>query len=101
MISRATKPGSFPLAEGAMETFFMVLTLSSLTGPQVTFFSHPKQWNNELACERALPLMEGAVTRLIRYDASSLELIGTTTGGPLNPGFFVSFAGCWSTEPSP
>jgi hypothetical protein len=49
MLSRETKPGSFPLAEGAMETFFMVLTLSSLTGPQVTFFSHPKQWNNELA----------------------------------------------------
>jgi hypothetical protein len=84
-----------------METFYMVLTLSSLTAPQVTFFSHPRQWNNELACERALPRMEAAVTRLIRYDASTLELFGTTTGGPLNPGFFVSFAGCWSAETRP
>ncbi len=62
---------------------------------------HPMPWSNELACERALPTMEGAVTRLIRYDASALELFGTTTGGPLNPGFFVSTAECWSAEPRP
>ena len=84
-----------------METFYMVLTLSSLTAPQVTFLSHPMPWSNELACERALHTMEGAVTRLIRYDASALELFGTTTGGPLNPGFFVSTAECWSAEPRP
>ena len=84
-----------------METFFMVLTLSSLTAPQVTFLSHPTPWSNVRACERALPRMEGAVTRLIRYDATALELFGTTTGGPLNPGFFVTTAECWSAEARP
>ena len=84
-----------------METFYMVLTLSSLTVPQVQFFSHPRLWKSEAACVRALPKMEGAVTRLIRYDASTLELLGTITGGPLNPGFFVSNSECWSAEPRP
>jgi hypothetical protein len=84
-----------------METFYMVLTLSSLTAPQAQFFSHPIPWKSETACVRALPRMEGAVTRLIRYDASALELLGTITGGPLNRGFFVSTSACWSAEPRP
>lgn len=86
----------------AAETFFMSLTLSSLTGPQVLFMSQPKQWKNELACLRALPRMEGAVTRLIRYDVAALDLFGTTTGHPLKPGYFVSEAECSrSAEPGP
>lgn len=84
-----------------METFYMVLTLSSLTAPQTVFFSHPTPWKNESACVRALPRMEGAVTRLIRYDASALELFGTITGGPLSPGSFVSYSECWSAEARP
>lgn len=84
-----------------MEAFYMVLTLSSLTAPQVIFFSHPQPWQNEAACTRALPRMEGAVTRLIRYDASALELFGSVTGGPLNPGFFVSASECFSAGPNP
>lgn len=78
----------------AMETFYMSLTLSSLTGPQVLFISQPKLWKNELACVRALTRMEGAVTRLIQYDASALDLFGTTTGHSLKPGYFVSEAEC-------
>ena len=84
-----------------METFYMVLTLSSLTSPQVLFFSHEMPWKDEVACVSALPRMEGAVTRLIRYDASALELLGTLTGGPLNRGFFVSTSACFSTQPRP
>lgn len=84
-----------------MQTFYMALTLSSLTTPNTLFLSHPEPWANELACVRALPRMEGAVSRLIRYDASALELFGTVTGGPLNPGFFVSASECWSAEPRP
>ena len=86
----------------ATETFFMSLTLSSLTGPQVLFVSQPKPWKNELACVHALPRMEGAVSRLIQYDASALDLFGTTTGHPLKPGYFVSEAECSrSAEPGP
>ncbi len=84
-----------------METFYMVLTLSSLTTPHVLFLSHPELWADKLACVRALPRMEGAVARLIRYDASALELFGTITGGPLNPGFFISASECWSADPLP
>ena len=87
----------------AMETFYMSLTLSSLTGPQVLFISQPKPWKNELACVRALAKMEDVVTRLIRYDASALDLFGTTSGHhPLKPGYFVSEAECSrSAEPGP
>jgi hypothetical protein len=82
-----------------METFYMVLTLSSLSAPQALFLSHPIPWKNVTACERALPRMEGAVTRLIRYDASALELFGTISRS-LNPSYFVSASKCWSAEPS-
>ncbi|HET7849739.1 MAG TPA: hypothetical protein VFL51_11830 [Pseudolabrys sp.] len=86
----------------AMKTFSMSLTLSSLTGPQVVFVSQPRPWKNELACVRALPRMEGAVSRLIQYDASALDLFGTTNGHPLKPGYFVSEAECSrSAEPGP
>ena len=85
----------------AMETFYMSLTLSSLTGPQVLFVSQPRPWKNELACMHALPSMEGAVSRLIRYDASALDLFGTTTAHPLKPGYFVSGAECRHADPSP
>ena len=30
-----------------METFYMVLTLSSLTASQVLFLGHPRPWKNE------------------------------------------------------
>jgi hypothetical protein len=85
----------------ATETFYMSLTLSSLTEPQVLFISQPKPWKNELACVRALPRMEGAVTRLIRYDVSALDLFGTSTGGSLKPGYFVSESACRHAEPGP
>jgi hypothetical protein len=84
----------------AMETFYMSVTLSSITGPQVLFISQPKPWKNELACVRALPRMEGAVTRLIRYDTSALDLFGTGIGISLKPGYFVSGSECRSAEPS-
>ena len=87
---------------GAMERFHMFLTLSSLTGPQVLFVTQPQRWKNELACVSALPKMEDAVARLIRYDASALELFGTTTaGGSLKPGYFVSEAECRPAEAGP
>ena len=82
-----------------METFYMFLTLSSLVAPQVVFISQPQPWTNKLACVRALPRMESAVSRLIRHDASTLELFGTTTGGSLNPGYFVSGSECRSATP--
>ncbi len=85
----------------AMEAFYMVLTLSSPAGPDVLLFSHPQRWTNELACRRALPRMEAAVTRLIRIDAAALNLFGETAGGPLNRGYFVTASACWSAEPSP
>ena len=44
---------------------------------------------------------EDAVTRLIRYDASALELFGTTVGGPLKPGDFVSASACTSALAGP
>ncbi len=84
-----------------METFYMFVTLSSLAAPQVLFMSQPQPWENESACERALPKMEGAVTRLIRYDASALGLFGTTAGGPLRPGYFVTASECRSAEVVP
>ena len=84
----------------AMEKFHMLLTLSSLTGPQVLFVTQPQRWKNELACVSALPKLEDAVARLVRYDASALELFGTTTAGiSLKPGYFVSVSECRSAEP--
>jgi len=80
-----------------MEAFYMMLTLSSLTAPQVLFFSPPRLWENELACVRALPRMESAVLRLIRHDGSALELFGATTG-TLSPSYFVSTSVCLSAE---
>ena len=80
-----------------METFYMFMTLSSLVAPQVLFIGQPQSFKNESACVRALPKMEAAVTRLIRYDASTLELFGTTVGGPLKPGYFVSGSECRAT----
>ena len=84
-----------------METFYMVLTLSSLTASQVLFLGHPRPCKNKSACVRALPTIEGAVTRLIRYDASALEPLGTIAGGPLNRDFFVSTSACWSAQAGP
>jgi len=81
-----------------METFYMMLTLSSLSAPQVLFFSQPRIWDNELACVHALPRMESAVDRLIRDDGAALELFGATTGA-LGPGHFVSAAVCLSAAP--
>lgn len=82
-----------------METFYIVLTLSSLTTPNALFFSHPEPWENQSACVRALPKMEGAVARPIRYDATSVELFGTVIGGPLNAGSFGTSSECRSAEP--
>ena len=79
----------------------MFLTLSSLAAPQVLFIGQPLSWKSESACVRALPRMEDAVTRLIRYDASALELFGTTVGGPLKPGYFVSASACTSALAGP
>ena len=84
-----------------METFYMVVTLSSLTAPHTLFYSHPERWVNQTACVHELPRMEAAVARLIRYDASTLALFGTVTGGPLNSGLFVTASECWSAEPLP
>ena len=84
-----------------MQTFYMVLTLSSLAAPKVLFFSHPLPWTNEFACQRELPRMEAAVTRLIRYDASALTLFGETAGDSLDRGYFVSASECWSAEAGP
>jgi hypothetical protein len=83
-------------------TFYVILTLSSLVGPQALFFSQPPQpWKTEVACRRALPKMEDAVARLIRYDPSTVKLFGIVTGGPLNRSYFVSSSECHSAEPSP
>jgi len=84
-----------------MEAFCMFLTLSSLVGPQILFISQPQPFQNETACVRALPKLEGAVTRLVRYDASTLELFGTTVGGPPKAGYFVSASECRSAAPVP
>lgn len=84
-----------------METFYMVLTLTSVAAPDVLFFSQPQPWQNELECRRALPKMESAVTRLMRYDPSALKLFGTITGGPLNPSYFVSYYQCLPTQAGP
>lgn len=84
-----------------METFYMLLTLSSVAAPHVLFFSQPQPWKNELECRRALPKMESAVTRLMRYDPSALKLFGTITGGPLNPSYFVSYYQCLPTQAGP
>jgi hypothetical protein len=84
-----------------METFYVFLTLSSLTGPQVLFISQPQPWKDSLACSRVLPRMEGAVTRIIQYDASALELFGTIIGGSIKPGYFVSESECKSADPAP
>lgn len=81
-----------------MEPFYTLLTLSSLTAPQVLFFSPPKLWENELACVRALPRMEHAVIRIIRDDGAALELFGATTG-VLGPSYFVSSGMCLSAGP--
>ena len=84
-----------------MQTFYMFLTLSSLTAPQMLFISQPHPWKDEFACEQALPKMEAAVTRLIRFDVSTLDLFGTTTGGPVKPDYFVTVAECRPEEPGP
>jgi hypothetical protein len=81
-----------------MGTFYMLLTLSSVFAPDAIFISHPQRWTNEMACQRALPRMEGALAQLIRYDTSALELFGTTIGGPLNRGYFVSASECRPAE---
>ncbi len=83
----------------AMETFYMLLTLSSLAAPQVLFFSNPHPWPNELACQRALPRMEAAVTMLIRHDPSELKLFGEISGDLLNHGYFVSASECKCADP--
>jgi len=84
-----------------MANFFMILTLSSLAGPQVLFVTHPQLWDNELACVRALPKMERAVERLIGYDPAALDLFGATAGGSPKPGYFVSASACRYAEPNP
>ena len=76
----------------------MLLTLSSVFAPDAVFISHPQWWMNEMACQRELPRMEGALAQLIQYDSSTLELFGTTIGGPLNRGYFVSASECRSAE---
>jgi hypothetical protein len=88
---RVTPPG---VKRIAMETFCMFLTLSSLVAPQMVFISQPQPWTSQSECVRALPKMEGAVARLIRYDASALKLFGTTIGGLPNPTYFVSSSEC-------
>ena len=85
----------------AMQNFFMMLTLSSLTGPQVVFITHPQFWENKSACVSALPKMESAVTRLIGYDAAVLDLLGATAGGVPKIGYFVSASACHLAEPNP
>lgn len=87
--------------DSTMENFFMILTLSSLTGPQVLFVTHPQPWENELACVRALPKMERAVERLIGYDPAALDLFGATAGGAPQRGYFVSASACRYAEPNP
>ena len=84
-----------------MGNYFMILTLSSLAGPQVLFFTHPQPWETELACVNALPKMESAVGRLIGYDAAALDLFGATAGGSPKVGYFVSESACQLAEPSP
>ncbi len=84
-----------------MDKFYMLLTLSSLTGPQVVVTTQPQRWQNELACVSALPRLEGAVARLIRYDTSTLELFGITTSGAVKPGYFVSGSECRSAPDAP
>lgn len=70
-------------------------------GTACAVFSQPQPWQNELECRRALPKMESAVTRLMRYDPSALKLFGTITGGPLNPSYFVSYYQCLPTQAGP
>jgi hypothetical protein len=84
-----------------MDTFYMLLTLSSLTGPQVVVMTQPQRWQNELACVSALPRLEGAVARLVRYDTSALALFGITTSGALHPGYFVTGSECRSAPDAP
>jgi hypothetical protein len=84
-----------------MDTFYVLLTLSSLTGPQLVLTTQPQRWQNELACVSALPRLEGAVARLISYDTSALELFGITTSGALNPGYFISGSECRSALEAP
>jgi len=79
-----------------METLCMFLTLSSLVAPQLVFVGPPQPWKSESECARALPKMESAVARLLRYDGTALDLFGTTIGGPANPSYFVSLAECRS-----
>jgi hypothetical protein len=44
-----------------MEAFYMLLTLSSVFAPDAVFIGHPQWWMNEMACQRELPRMEGAL----------------------------------------
>ncbi len=57
-----------------MQAFYVFLTLSSLTGPQVLFVSQPQPGTDPLACLRSLKKVEGVVGRIIQYDAPALEL---------------------------
>jgi hypothetical protein len=82
-----------------MEAFFVFLTLSSLTGPQVRFISQ-RPWNDSLSCARALPKMENVVARIARHDSAALELIGTVVGGPIKPGYFVTASECRKSPPA-
>ena len=87
---------------GVMNLFYMMaVTLSSLTSPSATFLSRPAQWDSQAACVKALPRMGNAVTRLIQYDATALELFGTVAGGPPDRSHFVSAMECWPTTITP
>ena len=81
------------MAAPLMHTFFMLITLASLTGAQITYFGPDQQWSSQAACDAALPKMERIVQQVISLDPDALALIGVVVGKP-SRAYFVKMSDC-------
>jgi len=76
-----------------MQLFYVMVTLSSLVAPPVTFMTYGLHFEDYRACEKALPRVEGAVQHLLNYDPRTLGFFGTVIGR-LTYGHHVQSARC-------
>lgn len=83
-----------------MHTFFMLITLTALSGPTVSYFGPDHFWASQAACEAALPKMEAVINRIMASDPDMLGLIGTVVGEP-SRAYFIKMSECRSAEAAP
>jgi hypothetical protein len=98
MVGVERRMGNWPqfdcaTSEAPMNTFAIVITLSAMIGPQVSYFGPDRPFEDQADCQRALSKAEGAVEAIIRRDPDSLALFGQVTG-TVTRGYFISESWC-------